>query len=253
MKNLNRWKQLYIRIRRERGDISRKKLVNNPPKCRKIEKSQTSTRDFWIRRRSVSDIYKPHYSHIEAHLVVTTVGPNSGSKAQSEISSTYAFFFAGCEKWKVMKEGKKKKSESSIGVSNDDSISALGAFSVYLITGLFLAVGFWVVRNRCSVDLVSDPSLTLRIISVLPLHFFFLFIPVFLCCLKSGISLKWAIVFDVWFLFSEYWVHGCGNHIQLVPENPREMFCECGLLLISCDLSVILKCWIFLLSLFCFV
>ncbi|KFK43841.1 hypothetical protein AALP_AA1G180500 [Arabis alpina] len=59
-----------------------------------------------------------------------------------------------------MKEG--KKPETSI---NDDSISVLGAFSVYLITGLFLAVGFWVARNKYSVDLVSDPSFTLRIVS----------------------------------------------------------------------------------------
>ncbi|KAL0757433.1 hypothetical protein Bca101_095101 [Brassica carinata] len=59
-----------------------------------------------------------------------------------------------------MKEAKKKL-DTSVGVSNDLSISALGAFFVYLITGLFLAVGFWVARNKFSVDLVSDPSLTL--------------------------------------------------------------------------------------------
>ncbi|XP_013659562.2 phosphatidylinositol-glycan biosynthesis class F protein-like [Brassica napus] len=56
---------------------------------------------------------------------------------------------------------KKKKLDSSIGVPNDDSISALAAFSMYLITGLFLGVGFWVARNKFSVDLVSDPPLTL--------------------------------------------------------------------------------------------
>ncbi|KAG7591855.1 GPI biosynthesis protein Pig-F [Arabidopsis thaliana x Arabidopsis arenosa] len=63
-----------------------------------------------------------------------------------------------------MKEAKKKKKpETSIGVS----ISALGAFSVYLITGLFLAVGFWVIRNIYFVDLISDPSLTLRLLWII--------------------------------------------------------------------------------------
>ncbi|CAF2050502.1 BnaA09g56460D [Brassica napus] len=56
---------------------------------------------------------------------------------------------------------KKKKLDSSIGVPNDGSISALAAVFVYLITGLFLGVGFWVARNKFSVDLVSDPPLTL--------------------------------------------------------------------------------------------
>ncbi|CAG7866902.1 hypothetical protein BRARA_I04898 [Brassica rapa] len=56
---------------------------------------------------------------------------------------------------------KKKKLDTSIGVPNDGSISALAAVFVYLITGLFLAVGFWVARNKFSADLVSDPPLTL--------------------------------------------------------------------------------------------
>ncbi|KAL0797846.1 hypothetical protein Bca101_053020 [Brassica carinata] len=56
-----------------------------------------------------------------------------------------------------MKEAQ-KKTETSTG---DGSISALGAFFVYLITGLFLGVGFLVARNLFSVDLVSDLSLTL--------------------------------------------------------------------------------------------
>ncbi|KAL1221013.1 hypothetical protein V5N11_012278 [Cardamine amara subsp. amara] len=76
----------------------------------------------------------------------------------------YVFFFRGNEreeKGKVMKEVKKKeKLETSIG----DSRSALGALTVYLITGLFLVVGFWVVGNKYSVDLISDPSLTLRLL-----------------------------------------------------------------------------------------
>ncbi|KAG2323926.1 hypothetical protein Bca52824_006654 [Brassica carinata] len=60
-----------------------------------------------------------------------------------------------------MKEAKKKKLEISSGPSTDGSISALGAFVVYLMSGLFLAVGFWLARYKFSVDLVSDPSLTL--------------------------------------------------------------------------------------------
>uniref|UniRef100_A0A1J3IKU9 Phosphatidylinositol-glycan biosynthesis class F protein n=1 Tax=Noccaea caerulescens TaxID=107243 RepID=A0A1J3IKU9_NOCCA len=65
-----------------------------------------------------------------------------------------------------MKETKKKKKKpgTSVGVSGDGSISAFGAFFVYLITGLFLAVGFWVARNKYSVDLISDPAFTLRLL-----------------------------------------------------------------------------------------
>lgn len=85
-----------------------------------------------------------------------------------------------------MKEGKKKKKpETSIGVSSDGSISALGAFCVYLIIGLFLAVGFWVARNKFSVDLVSDPSLTLFLLWVLYSTSFFCLSLIFvLYCLK---------------------------------------------------------------------
>lgn len=61
---------------------------------------------------------------------------------------------------------KKKKLDTSIGVPNDGSISALAAVFVYLITGLFLGVGFWVSRNKFSVDLVSDPPLTLFLLWV---------------------------------------------------------------------------------------
>ncbi|WZY97929.1 hypothetical protein YC2023_070258 [Brassica napus] len=85
-----------------------------------MAKSQTSTRDFWIRR-----------------------DPEDEREGEA------------------MKEAKQKKLETSIGVSSNGSISALGAFSVYLMTELFLAVGFWVARFKFSVDLVSDPSLTL--------------------------------------------------------------------------------------------
>lgn len=83
------------------------------------------------------------------------------------------------EKGKVMKEARKKKTreETSIG----DSISALGAFTVYLITGLFLAVGFWVVVTIYSVDLISDPSLTLRLLWVLKFYFFPWFLYVLVC------------------------------------------------------------------------
>lgn len=53
------------------------------------------------------------------------------------------------------------KTETSVVVSRDGPMSALGAFFVYLISGFFLGVGFWVARNKFAVDLVSDPSLTL--------------------------------------------------------------------------------------------
>lgn len=66
-----------------------------------------------------------------------------------------------------MKEAKKKKSETSIGVSSNGSVSALGASFVYVITGLFLAVGLWVARYKFSADLVSDPSLTLFLLWVM--------------------------------------------------------------------------------------
>ena len=66
-----------------------------------------------------------------------------------------------------MKEAKQKQPETSIGVSRNASISALGVLSVYLINGLFLAVGFWVARNRFLVDLASDPSRTLFLLWVM--------------------------------------------------------------------------------------
>ncbi|RID51881.1 hypothetical protein BRARA_H02517 [Brassica rapa] len=53
------------------------------------------------------------------------------------------------------------KTGTSVVVSRDGPMSALGAFFVYLISGFFLGVGFWVARNKFAVDLVSDPSLTL--------------------------------------------------------------------------------------------
>ncbi|CAN8293151.1 unnamed protein product [Cochlearia groenlandica] len=59
------------------------------------------------------------------------------------------------------KKMKKKKPETSIDVIHNDSISSLGSLFVYLISGLFLAVGFCVARIKYTVDLVSDPSLTL--------------------------------------------------------------------------------------------
>lgn len=66
-----------------------------------------------------------------------------------------------------MNEAKKKKTETYVVVSRDGSMSALGVFFVYLISGLFLGVGFWVARNKFAVDLVSDPSLTLFLLWVL--------------------------------------------------------------------------------------
>lgn len=59
------------------------------------------------------------------------------------------------------------KTGTSVVVSRDGPMSALGAFFVYLISGFFLGVGFWVARNKFAVDLVSDPSLTLFLLWVL--------------------------------------------------------------------------------------
>ncbi|CAN8312288.1 unnamed protein product [Cochlearia groenlandica] len=56
-----------------------------------------------------------------------------------------------------MREANNKKKK----LDSDGPILALGAIFVYLITGLFLAVGFLVARDVYTVDLVSDPSLTL--------------------------------------------------------------------------------------------
>jgi len=67
-----------------------------------------------------------------------------------------------------MKEAKEKKNpEISVSIT----ISTWGAFAVYVITGLFLIFGFHVVRNKYSVDLISDPTLTLRLLWVLKLSF----------------------------------------------------------------------------------
>ncbi|KAJ0256496.1 hypothetical protein HA466_0094470 [Hirschfeldia incana] len=70
-----------------------------------------------------------------------------------------------------MEEAKKKKIETSVGVSKDGLISALGAFVVYLIIDLFFGVGFWVAGNIFYVDLVTDPSLTLFLLWTLALSF----------------------------------------------------------------------------------
>ncbi|XP_010532077.1 PREDICTED: phosphatidylinositol-glycan biosynthesis class F protein-like [Tarenaya hassleriana] len=63
-----------------------------------------------------------------------------------------------------MIEARKKKPETTTALSGDGSVSASVAFSVYLVSGLFLAVGFWVAHNVYAVDLVSDPYRTLRLI-----------------------------------------------------------------------------------------
>ncbi|ANM58544.1 phosphatidylinositol-glycan biosynthesis class F-like protein [Arabidopsis thaliana] len=63
-----------------------------------------------------------------------------------------------------MKEAKEKKNpEISVSIT----ISTWGAFAVYVITGLFLIFGFHVVRNKYSVDLISDPTLTLRLLWII--------------------------------------------------------------------------------------
>jgi phosphatidylinositol glycan class F len=68
------------------------------------------------------------------------------------------------EKGKAMKEAKEKKNpEISVSIT----ISTWGAFAVYVITGLFLIFGFHVVRNKYSVDLISDPTLTLRLLWII--------------------------------------------------------------------------------------
>ncbi|XP_010537856.1 PREDICTED: uncharacterized protein LOC104812419 isoform X2 [Tarenaya hassleriana] len=59
---------------------------------------------------------------------------------------------------------KKKKSETTIAVFGDGSVSGSRAFSVYLVSGLFLVVGFWVAHHVYAADLISNPSFTLLLI-----------------------------------------------------------------------------------------
>lgn len=50
-------------------------------------------------------------------------------------------------------------------------ISASETFTVNLICGMSLALSFWISNSLYSIDLVTDPSLTLFLISVLSLYF----------------------------------------------------------------------------------
>ena len=113
-----------------------------------------------------------------------------------------------------MKEAKEKKNpEISVSIT----ISTWGAFAVYVITGLFLIFGFHVVRNKYSVDLISDPTLTLRLLWVLKLSFItWLLVDIF----------QLILAFLFWCWYSDYWVPDRGNHLQLVPTKPREMLGE---------------------------
>ncbi|KAJ8767983.1 hypothetical protein K2173_020923 [Erythroxylum novogranatense] len=51
-------------------------------------------------------------------------------------------------------------------MSGTNQISFLQAFTAQLICGLGLAVAFWVARNFYSIDLISDPCPTLRLLSI---------------------------------------------------------------------------------------
>lgn len=46
------------------------------------------------------------------------------------------------------------------------SVSPMQTFFIHLICGVGLAVGLWVARNFYSINLISDPSRTLRLIWV---------------------------------------------------------------------------------------
>ncbi|XP_057997557.1 PIGF/3-ketodihydrosphingosine reductase fusion protein-like [Hevea brasiliensis] len=68
-----------------------------------------------------------------------------------------------------MEEEKKKKemgniAKASTAENSSRSVSALQALSIHLICGLGLAIGLWVAHNLYSMNVVSDPSRTLRLI-----------------------------------------------------------------------------------------
>ncbi|CAK7336337.1 unnamed protein product [Dovyalis caffra] len=69
-------------------------------------------------------------------------------------------------------QSKKKKEKEKVKVkvkenpSHSKSISAPQAFLIHLICGLGLALSLWVANNLYSINLVSDSSLTLRLIWV---------------------------------------------------------------------------------------
>ncbi|KAJ9178905.1 hypothetical protein P3X46_010751 [Hevea brasiliensis] len=68
-----------------------------------------------------------------------------------------------------MEEEKKKKemgniAKASTAENSSRSVSALQALSIHLICGLGLSIALWVAHNLYSINLVSDPSRTLRLI-----------------------------------------------------------------------------------------
>jgi phosphatidylinositol glycan class F len=61
-------------------------------------------------------------------------------------------------------QSKKEKEKGKGNLSK--SISAPQAFLIHLISGLGLAISLWVAHNFYSINLVSHPSITLRLIWV---------------------------------------------------------------------------------------
>ncbi|KAF2301551.1 hypothetical protein GH714_025751 [Hevea brasiliensis] len=67
------------------------------------------------------------------------------------------------------KEKKQKKSsiaKASNAENSSQSLSALQVFSIHMICGLGLAIALWMAHNLYSINVISDPSCTLRLIWV---------------------------------------------------------------------------------------
>ncbi|XP_030546903.1 uncharacterized protein C1450.15 [Rhodamnia argentea] len=62
---------------------------------------------------------------------------------------------------------KKRKPKTSDEASTTGELASLYAFSLHLACGLILAAALWIARAVESVDLVSDPSRTLRLVWVM--------------------------------------------------------------------------------------
>ncbi|XP_031248102.1 uncharacterized protein LOC116105845 [Pistacia vera] len=62
---------------------------------------------------------------------------------------------------------KPSATETSPSSSSSHSVSPLQTFLVHLICGVGLGVGYWVAHNIYSINLVSHPSGTLRLIWVI--------------------------------------------------------------------------------------
>ncbi|XP_048336084.1 PIGF/3-ketodihydrosphingosine reductase fusion protein [Ziziphus jujuba] len=65
-----------------------------------------------------------------------------------------------------MKKKKQQKAKRE-AKGSAASVCAAEAFGIHLICGLGLAVAFWAARNFYSINLISNPSLTLRLIWVI--------------------------------------------------------------------------------------